>query len=155
MKEFVSFFLSGKKYGADISQMQGIEKYRDLISGIDLPECLHGVIDVRGEIIPVVDIRKYLILPPSVVTSDSQYIVFLTSHGKLSCMIDGVSQILKADNHSVQKIPELMKSDQTGYLECIVKNQDELIIVINPDMLLTGEDWAEVEKTLTKIQQED
>ncbi len=155
MKEIVSFFLSGKKYGVEISRMQGIEKYRERVSVVDLPECLQGVIDIRGELIPVVDIRRHLILPPADVTDMTKYLIFRTSHGKLACLIDGVSNIIKVGDENVSSVPPLMQSDTTEYLDFLARSNGELIIVISLENFLSDEDWKKVNETINKVEEKN
>ena len=73
MKEIVSFFLSGKKYAVEVSHMQGIEKPRQMNQPPDMPDFLEGVVDIRGEMIPVMAIRKKLTLPAAEKTEKTKF----------------------------------------------------------------------------------
>ena len=84
MKEIVTFFLSGKEYGVEVDKMQGIENYVDMTQAAEMPECLQGIVMIREEVIPVLNIKKQLVLPSVPVTEDTKYLIFLTSHGKLA-----------------------------------------------------------------------
>ncbi len=154
MKEFVAFFLSGKLYGADIAHMQGIEPYQELVPAKDLPGCLQGLVNIRGDLIPVVDIRKHLTLPPTGITDETKYIIFLTRNQRLACRIDGISNIFKAEDANIKGMPELTQTGDIHCLDCIVKNGNDLILIINPDNLLSDEDWEQVRNMFAKIEEE-
>ena len=64
MKEIVTFFLSGRQYGVEVGNMQGIENYVDMTHEPQMPECLQGLIVIRNETVPVIDIRRRMTLPP-------------------------------------------------------------------------------------------
>ena len=151
MKEVVTFFLSGKEYGVEVGKMQGIENYVQVTLAAEMPERLLGVVTVRDEIIPVLDIKKQFVLPPVGVTEDTKYLIFLTSHGKLACVADGVSKILKADGSNVQQFPSLVQTEETDYVDFVVKDGTGLVIVINPENLLSGEDWDTVSEVTDNL----
>lgn len=151
MKEIVSFFLCGKLYGVDVSDVNGIELYSDVVKTGCETENIMGIADIREEKIPVIDIRKRLILPQTPVTMDTRIIIFRTKHGKLACVADGVPGIIQAEGNDVQEFPTLMQDKKTAYSDCVVKNGNELIIVLNPDKMLTEEEWQAAEKMLKEL----
>lgn len=155
MKEIVSFFMSGKMYGVDVSHMQGIEKYREMIRPEDQPEFLQGVVDIRGELIPVLAIRKRLVLPEAGITEKTKILVFRTQQGKIACVVDGISRILKIDNGDAQEFPQIIQSEDTGYADFVARNEGELILVINPENLLGREDWKAVHGMLDRMEEEE
>lgn len=155
MKEIVSFFLSGKKYGVEVSHMQGIEKYREEMKPADLPDFMRGVVDIRGEMIPVMSIRKRLVLPQTGVTEKTKLLVFRTSYGKLACVVDGISRILRIEDKNEREFPGIIQNEETGYADFIARYEGELILVINPERLLEQEDWTAVHKMLDKMEEEE
>lgn len=151
MKEIVSFFLCGKLYGVDVSDISGIELYSDVVKTGCETETMLGIADIRDEKIPVMDIRKRLVLPQAPVTMDTRIIIFRTGRGKLACVVDGIPGIIQADGKDVQEFPALMQDKKTGYSDCVVKNGEELIIVLNPDKMLADEEWQAVEKMMKEL----
>ena len=155
MKEIVSFFLSGKKYAVEVSHMQGIEKPRKMNQPPDMPDFLEGVVDIRGEMIPVMAIRKKLTLPAAEKTEKTKFLVFPTKQGKMACIVDGISRILKIDDNNVQAFPPIIQNAGTGYADFVARYEGELILVINPDNLLSEEDWKTVHEMLDRMEEEE
>ncbi len=151
MKEIVSFFLCGKLYGVDVSDVNGIELYSDVVKTSCETENILGTVDIRDEKIPVLDIKKRLILPQTPVTMDTRIIVFRTKHGVLACVADGVFGIIQADGNDVQDFPSLVKDKKLGYSDCVVKNGDDLIIVLDPDKMLAETEWRMIDKMLKEL----
>ena len=81
MKEIVSIFLCGKMYGVDIENIQGIENYTDVIRTGGEPGCLDGFVVIRESQIPMINLRKKLVLPPVPVTEETKILIFMTDHG--------------------------------------------------------------------------
>lgn len=76
MKEVVTFFLSGKEYGADVSEIQGIENYVEYAKEPGLSDGFLGIVSIRDEWVPLLNLKKKLVLPPVPVTGETKYLVF-------------------------------------------------------------------------------
>ncbi len=150
MKEIVTFFLSGKEYGVEVGRMQGIENYEEMSGKADVPEGFMGIACVRDEMIPVLDIKKKLVLPPVPVTGETKYVVLQSQRGKLAFVADGISHILQAEGDEVQDFPDLLRTKEVSYGDFVVNHEGHLILVINPEGLLTSDDWKKMEEVLKK-----
>ena len=154
MKEVVTFFLSGKEYGVEVSRMQGIENYVEVSRTADIPDGFLGVTCIRDEMIPVLDIRKKLVLPPVPVTGETKYMVLRAEQGKMAFLVDGVSKILQVDGDAVQDFPALVQTKSTSYADFVVRHEGHLILAINPEGLLTAEEWQKMKQVLEKEKNE-
>lgn len=154
MKEVIVFLLSGREYGVDVNKMQGCENLAEVTKVANMPESILGTVTIRDEIIPVMDIKKKLIVPRTELSENSRFVVFRTMYGKIACIADGVSSIFRAGDNEVQNIPALIHNDGTDYADCVVKKDNVLILVVNPEKLLTEQDWTEVKKQLKVINDE-
>ncbi len=154
MKEIVTFFLSGKEYGVEVNGMQGIENYKEYSPASDLPECIPGFVSIRDEMLPVLDMKKKLVLPQTPVTGGTKYVVLRLKQGKLAFVADGVSRIIQADGDGIQDFPAIMQSKATSYADFIVNHEGHLILTINPEGLLTKEEWGQIEKVLESRSEE-
>lgn len=152
MKEIVTIYLSGKKYGVEVCQMQGIENFTEMTLAPDMPDCMQGVITVRKETIPVVDIKKQFVLPAAEITQNTKYLVLRTSQGKMAVVADGVAKILKVEEEDVQDFPAIVQTKATSYVKFIVKSEGQLILVINTDAILSAEDWGAIQKVLEDME---
>lgn len=152
MKEMVTFFLSGKEYGVNVTRMQGIENYSDCVVMPGMPENLQGFVTIRGDILPLIDIKKYFHLPKTGVTADTKYMVLRTTHGNVVIVADGVSKIIKADGNDVQEFPKLLQAESTSYVEFVVKNDNHLILSLDAENFLNDEEWECVRKLIAEIE---
>lgn len=154
MKEVVTFFLSGKKYGVEVSRLQGLENYQELSPVEDMPDFLLGVIKVRDEIIPVMNIKKRLVLPNVAVSRETKYLVFRMERGNFAVMADGVAEIMRVEGNDLQDFPSLMNTEATSYVDFVANQSGQLVLVVKPEGLLTDEEWGKVEKMLEGIREE-
>ena len=139
MKEVVTFFLSGKEYGADVSEIQGIENYVEYAKEPGLSDGFLGIVSIRDEWVPLLNLKKKLVLPPVPVTA---------------VLVDGVANIIQADGDEIQDFPALVHTKKTAYADFVVNHKGRLILSINPGSLLTKEEWQEVDKVLKSKSEE-
>ncbi len=146
MKEIIVFFISGKEYGIEISGMQSLENYREIIPFPDAPDCILGTVKIRDEVYPVFDIKHKFMLPATEVTEDTKILLLKTNVGIVACVVDNVGKVFRAEGDHVQPFPLVARSDDTAYIDFIAKRNNELIVVMAPDALLTPEEAEEVSK---------
>ena len=155
MKEIVMFFLNGKRYGIDVSNLLGIERYSAFASATDQPECVAGVVDVREEMLPVVDLAKILASPLDEITEETRYLVLPGRSGKVACVVDQVGRIVQVEDDQVQEFPKLVSTDATGYVDYVAKDAGGLVIVIQPQHLLADDQWQQVQDMLKNLEEKD
>lgn len=144
MKEIIVFFISGKEYGIEISGMQSLENYREVIPFPGAPDCILGTVKIRDEVYPVFDIKAKFMLPATEVTEDTKMLLLHTNVGTLACVVDNVGKVFRADGEDVQPFPQVARTAETEYIDFIARRNGELIVVIDPNTLLTVEESDEV-----------
>lgn len=154
MKEVVTFFLSGKKYGVEVNWLQGIENYQEFSTAAGMPEFLLGNAIVREEIIPVLNLKKKLVLPEAPVTKETKYLVFRMKRGKMAVVADGVSGIVQAEGGGLQDFPALVHTEATSYVDFVVNHEGQLLLSVNPEGFLTEKEWDAVDKMLEDMKEE-
>ena len=152
MKELVSFYLNGNKYGVQMSHMNAIENYSDMIHVPDMPEYLQGFVNIRDEMIPVVDIRRFLGQPPAGVSEETKYILLRTAEGNFASLIDRVSDLLKVEDNAAMSMPALTSSEQKNYVDFVVKSGSDLILALDPNQFLGAEEWKIMNEIRDKME---
>ncbi len=141
MKEIITFFISGREYGIEISGMQSLESYQEIHSLSEAPDCILGTIVVRDEVYPVYDIQAKLNLPAAEMTKDTKILLLRTSKRGIACMVDSVDKVFQAEGDNIQTFPKEAQTEGTDYIDFIARRDGELIVVINPDALMSEEDF--------------
>lgn len=155
MKEIVVFFLSGKEYGVEIGGMQGFENYVPMTEVSDPDGKMLGVVTIRGEMVPIINIKKCLVLPPAGVTEDTKFVILRTSNGKVGFVVDGVSQILRIEGDDIQEFPRLLQGKETKYVNFIARKEMNLVLVINPEGILTEKEWKNIRNMIQDMEVND
>ena len=155
MKEVVCFFLKGREFGVDVSQMKTIAHRTELQPREGLPEFVKGIVDIHGEQIPLVDVDQLLQIPAENVAKEKRNVVFNAGCGSFAIECDGISEIVSVEDSSVQGVPGFFNENKTDYADCVIQKKNRaLVLVMNPDKLLTGEQNQALKKILDEIEEE-
>ena len=155
MKEVVCFFLKGREFGVDVSQMKTIAHEVRLQPREGLPAFVKGIVDVHGEQIPMVDLDQILSIPDGNQRNERRNVIFNSKIGSFAIESDGISEIVTVEDRDVQGVPGFFNQEQTNYADCVIrKKNNALVVVINPDRMLTEAQFAELQKLVDAIEQE-
>lgn len=135
----VTFNLGREEYGVNIGSVQEIIRATDVTPVPGAPLHVRGVINLRGKIIPVVDLRKRFSLP-DVEASDAQRIVVVElGEKRIGMLVDSVSQVIKLSSAIIEEIPEEATAVSENYIKGVGKLDSRLIIILdlNRSLLLS------------------
>ncbi len=141
LEQLVVFTLAGECYGVDIGTVSGIERMHDITKVPNTEDFVVGVINLRGKVIPVVDLRKIFMVSVSEETKETR-IVVVDMHGKpIGCLVDAVTEVLRIPADSVEP-PSSVVSSSAGS-DCllgIAKLEDRMIILLDLEKALSQEE---------------
>lgn len=127
----VTFQLLKEEYGIEIASVQEIIRATDITPVPGAPSHVRGVINLRGKIIPVVDLRTRFALPPAE-SSDAQRIVVVELKEKrIGMLVDSVSQVIKIPSGVVEEMPEEAISLDENFIKGVGKLDGRLIIILD------------------------
>ncbi len=140
----VVFKLNNEIYGVDIAHVNGIEREQTIIRIPNTPSTIKGIINLRGEVIPVIDLKaKFGVVSKEV--NDTELIIVNLASGRLALEVDGVEEIQNIDAANIVDMPPIAKGEGVDYFERIAKVNNQLIIMINPHKLLSETEAGNVE----------
>ena len=140
----VVFRLDNEKYGINISYVSGIEYEQTIVRVPNSSRNIKGIINLRGEVIPVLDLRTKFNMDNLTAPKDAELIIVNLPNNKIAIEVDGVEQIHHIDENDIVDMPEIAKSSGAGYFDRVAKLDGKLIIIINPLELLSEEELQAV-----------
>jgi len=143
--EFLSFTLGKEEYGIDILKVQEIRGYDAVTVLANTPEFIKGVINLRGIIVPIVDMRIKFNLGN--VTYDELTVVIILNVAKrvVGMVVDGVSDVISLTAEQIKPAPEFGASLDTQYIMGLGTLDERMIILADIERLMTSNDMALVE----------
>lgn len=143
--EFLTFTLGHEEYGIDILKVQEIRGYETPTRIANSPTFIKGVINLRGVIVPIVDLRiKFNLGEP---TYDQFTVVIILNIGKrvVGIVVDGVSDVIQLNSSNLRPAPEFGSTLDTRYILGLGTIEDRMIIVVDIEQLMSSEEMALIE----------
>ncbi|MHA7815413.1 MAG: chemotaxis protein CheW [Pseudohaliea sp.] len=144
MNQYLTFILDGEEYGIDILRVQEIRGWTKTRPIPNAPAWLKGIIDLRGSIVPIIDLRERFSLEPLAYGPTTVVIVVRYSGGDnrkqrdLGLIVDAVSEVYSVDPEAVKGAPEVSGSIDDQLIKGIAKVNEKLIFLLDMDRLREG-----------------
>jgi len=140
LSQVVSFHLGEEEYGVDIMKVQEIILMGQITRLPGVPEFIRGLINLRGHVIPVVDLRWRLGLGATESTEDTRIIVVSMAGKTVGLIVDSVSEVLRIDDEQVEPAPKSVAGIGQEYLLGLAKLDERIVILLDIEKVLSDED---------------
>jgi purine-binding chemotaxis protein CheW len=141
----IIFKLNNENYGIDISLVNAIEPAQQTVRIPNAPSHIKGIINLRGEIIPVFSLRSKFNMPEADSNhADRKIIVTNIKKMPIALEVDRVSEIQSIDKIDITNVPEIIKSYDTLYIKSIAKVDNNIVIILNTEKLMSDEEQANI-----------
>ena len=140
--QLVTFNIAEEEFGVDILSVQEIIRLMQITTVPRAPACIEGVINLRGKVIPVIDLRKRFNL--SAIERDSRTRIIVMEFGAkiVGFLVDAVSEVLRIPASTVEQAPAVVSGVGSEYIKGVGKLDDRLLILLDLDHLLAGMDLS-------------
>jgi purine-binding chemotaxis protein CheW len=132
----VTFALDREEYGVPIGQVREVIRVAEVTRVPQARQHVRGVTNLRGRILPVVEVRTRMGLTPAEITPRSRIIVVGVHERTLGILVDGVSQVVKIPGNTVAPAPEEVLSSSADYITGVARRDSRLIILLDLEKLL-------------------
>jgi len=123
--------LGDESYGLDIGSVYEIIRFQECTAVPAAPRFVDGVINLRGRIIPVVDLASRFGLPRSATTGSTRIIVAGTDGMRVGLVVDAVTEVLMVSEDAVEPTPPVVSGGDSAYIRGIAKLGDQLVILLD------------------------
>lgn len=136
--QLVSFVLGNEEFGVDILCVQEINRMLQITKVPNSPDYVDGVINLRGRVIPVLDLRQKLGLPRREHDNNTRIIVVEVNGKTIGFIVDGVKEVLRIPVSITEAPPEIATGINSDYIKSVGKLDDRLLILIDLEKILSG-----------------
>ena len=130
-KQYVNLLLNNEKYGIDIMDIEEILRMLDITKVPKAPNFVEGIINIRGKVIPIVDLRKKMGIPANEYTNSTRIIVVSLKGKKVGFIVDHVEEVLRVDSDLVDKAPTASTSVDNSYIKGVARLQSGMVIILD------------------------
>lgn len=146
-REFLVFSLGDEEYAIDILKVQEIRGYENVTRIANAPDFIKGVTNLRGVIVPIVDLRIKFHLDKVEYGGQTVVIVVNVADRVVGIVVDGVSDVMTLTPDQIKPAPEFGVTLSSDFLSGLGSLEDRMLVLVDIDKLLTSEEMALVEST--------
>jgi purine-binding chemotaxis protein CheW len=153
--KLVVFQLGVDLFAADVLSVERVLRYTPPNAVPDVPRWIEGVLEHRGKVIPVVDMRRRIELADTSVTPETRTLVFVTTHGWVAAVVDAVHEVAVVPADGIAPPPMLFRGLAAEFLKGIAKVRDQLVVVLDVDRVLASGDRIAFEQIVNGERSEE
>ncbi len=138
--QLVTFKLDEEEFGVDILKVQEIIRTVEITVVPKMPGYMEGVINLRGKVIPVVNLRSRFSKPPTEQSNNTRIVVVNLNNITVGLLVDSVSEVLRLSEDVVEPPPPIMEGGMdTDYIKSVGRLEDRLLILLDLEKVFGGD----------------
>ncbi|MHB1687418.1 MAG: chemotaxis protein CheW [Ignavibacteriaceae bacterium] len=146
--QLVSFFIGNEEFGVDILYVQEINRMSQITTVPNSPDFVNGVINLRGRVVPVIDLRLKFGMPKKEHDKNTRIIVIEVSGKTVGFIVDSVNEVLRISKDVTEPPPELAMGVNSEYIKAVGKLEDRLLILIDLEKIISKDENVQLETVL-------
>ncbi|MDH5424940.1 MAG: chemotaxis protein CheW [Gammaproteobacteria bacterium] len=140
----VTFHLEGEIYGINVMLVQEVLRVTEIAPVPGAPDFVLGIINLRGNVVTVIDTRKRFALPAKEMDDSTRIVIIESDLQTVGIVVDGVSEVVNVSRNEIESAPSVGNDQTARYIEGVVSRGDELLILVDLNKLLTEDEWLDV-----------
>lgn len=150
--QFLTFVLAEESYGVDILKVQEIRGWSQVTQIPNAPEYIRGVMNLRGEIVPILDLRRRFNMNELEFTQHTVVIVVNVHERTVGMVVDSVSDVAEIASSEMRPAPDFGTAIDANFVSNLAPKDDRMIIILNVDELLQGCDLMALDEMASSSQ---
>ncbi|MCU7906136.1 MAG: chemotaxis protein CheW [Candidatus Thiodiazotropha sp. (ex Epidulcina cf. delphinae)] len=142
--QFVTFILMDEVYGINVMQVQEVLRVTEIAPVPGAPSYVLGIINLRGNVVTVIDTRTRFGLPSTEVDDASRIIVIESEKQVVGILVDAVAEVVELRENEIDAAPNVGTEESSRYIQGVATQEDNLLILVDLNKLLTDEEWQEI-----------
>lgn len=145
MLQWVTFRLDGETYGVNVMQVQEVLRYSEIAPVPGAPSYVLGIINLRGNVVTVIDTRNRFGLEAGEITEQSRIVIIEAERHVIGILVDAVAEVVYLRQSEIEIAPNVGNEESARFIQGVCPRSDELLILVDLDKLLTDSEWADLE----------
>ena len=143
--QWVTFRLANETYGINVMQVQEVLRYSDIAPVPGAPSYVLGIINLRGNVVTVIDTCQRFGLPPIELTDSTRVIVIETNQQVIGILVDAVAEVVYLKRSDIDSTPNVGNEESAKFIQGVTHREGELLILVDLNKLLGEEEWDELD----------
>lgn len=143
--QLVTFSIGSEEFGVDILSVQEIIRHTGITKVPSAPPCVEGVLNLRGKVIPIVDMRRRFGMEPKQADNNTRIVVFTMGTGVMGLLVDSVSEVLRIPAAKVEAPPAITASVDAQCIRGVGKLDERLLLLLDAARVLSLDEAASLQ----------
>ena len=133
---WVTFQLADEVYGINVMQVQEVLRMTEIAPVPGAPASVMGIVNLRGNVVTVIDTRELFNLPTNELTEQSRIMIVECNRVTVGLLVDGVAEVVNIDNNEIDGVPSIGNDDNARYIQGVYNMEGEILILVDLDKLV-------------------
>ncbi|KKO48206.1 chemotaxis protein CheW [Arsukibacterium sp. MJ3] len=142
--QWVTFRLQEETYGINVMQVQEVLRYTEIAPVPGAPEYVMGIINLRGNVVTVIDTRARFGLAPGDATDHSRIVIIEAERQVIGILVDSVAEVVYLKQSEVDTAPNVGTEESARFIQGVSNREGQLLILVDLNKMLNDEEWEEV-----------
>lgn len=142
--QWVTFKLQEETYGINVMQVQEVLRYTEIAPVPGSPDYVLGIINLRGNVVTVIDTRSRFGLEPADVTDNSRIVIIEAEKQVIGILVDSVAEVVYLKASEIDTAPNVGTDESARFIQGVSNREGELLILVDLNKLLSDEEWEEI-----------
>ncbi|WP_295399227.1 chemotaxis protein CheW [uncultured Thiocystis sp.] len=141
---YVTFSLEDETYAIDVLQVQEVLKLTEIAPVPGVPDYILGIINLRGDVVTVIDARRRMLLPERVPDDASRIVIIDVDNQNVGILVDSVAEVVRIPPDAVDPAPAVGNDQTSRFILGVSSTEEGLTILIDLNKLLSDDEWAAI-----------
>lgn len=142
--QLVTFRLKDESYGVNVMKVQEVLRVTEIAPVPGAPPFVLGIINLRGNVVTVIDTRSRFGLPSAELDDSSRIVIIESEKQVVGILVDAVAEVVELNEDEVDAAPNVGNDESSRYIQGVATRENGLLILVDLNKLLTDEEWAEI-----------
>jgi purine-binding chemotaxis protein CheW len=142
--QWVTFHLEKETYGINVMQVQEVLRYTEIAPVPGAPNYVLGIINLRGNVVTVIDTRARFGLANADITDNSRIVIIEAEKQVIGILVDSVAEVVYLRSSEIDSAPNIGTEESAKFIQGVSNRDGELLILVDLNKLLTDDEWDEL-----------
>lgn len=142
--QWVTYRLGDETYGINVMQVQEVLRHTEIAPVPGAPEYVIGIINLRGNVVTVIDTRARFGLPEGEITDNTRIVIIEADKHIVGIMVDSVAEVVYLKSSEIDSAPNVGTEESTKFIQGVSNRDDELIKLVDLNRMLNDDEWDEL-----------
>ncbi len=143
--QWVTFRLEKETYGINVMQVQEVLRYTEIAPVPGAPDYVLGIINLRGNVVTVIDTRQRFGLHSAEVTDNTRIVIIEADKQVIGILVDSVAEVVYLRQSEIETAPNVGNEEAAKFIQGVCNKNDELLILVDLEKMMTADEWAELD----------